>query len=75
MKCQDGEKLVVLLVHLSLYMVCPELPLTRLWMLCFADEAGNVMHKSPPNASDKSRLIYTFHMIEGQGAKYDEKNW
>jgi phytanoyl-CoA hydroxylase len=41
----------------------------------FADKAGNVMHKSPPNPSDKSRLIYTFHMIEGQGAKYDEKNW
>lgn len=33
------------------------------------------MHKSPPNPSDKSRLIYTFHMIEGEGAKYDEKNW
>lgn len=33
------------------------------------------MHKSPPNPSDKSRLIYTFHMIEGDGARYDEKNW
>ena len=33
------------------------------------------MHKSPPNPSDKSRLIYTFHMIEGEGAVYDEKNW
>lgn len=33
------------------------------------------MHKSPPNPSDKSRLIYTFHMIEGEGARYDEKNW
>lgn len=33
------------------------------------------MHRSPPNPSDKSRLIYTFHMIEGKGAVYDEKNW
>ncbi|ORX40573.1 hypothetical protein BD324DRAFT_611331 [Kockovaella imperatae] len=37
---------------------------------------GNVMHRSPPNPSDKSRLIYTFHMIEGaEGYTYDEKNW
>ncbi|WVR00282.1 hypothetical protein IAU59_007425 [Kwoniella sp. CBS 9459] len=37
---------------------------------------GSVMHKSPPNPSDKSRLIYTFHMIEGgKGYVYDEKNW
>jgi ectoine hydroxylase-related dioxygenase (phytanoyl-CoA dioxygenase family) len=35
---------------------------------------GSVMHRSPPNPSDKTRMIYTFHMIEG-GAKYDEKNW
>ena len=34
------------------------------------------MHQSPPNPSDKSRLIYTFHMIEGaDGHKYDGKNW
>lgn len=34
------------------------------------------MHRSPPNPSDKSRLIYTFHMIEGgAGHEYDEKNW
>ncbi|ORY33409.1 hypothetical protein BCR39DRAFT_519879 [Naematelia encephala] len=37
---------------------------------------GSVMHKSPPNTSDKSRLIYTFHMIEGgKGVIFDEKNW
>ncbi|WWC72000.1 uncharacterized protein I206_105959 [Kwoniella pini CBS 10737] len=36
---------------------------------------GNVMHKSPPNLSDKTRFIYTFHMIEGEGAIYDEQNW
>ncbi|EIW72106.1 hypothetical protein TREMEDRAFT_70626 [Tremella mesenterica DSM 1558] len=35
---------------------------------------GSVMHRSPPNPSDSSRLIYTFHMIEGK-AKYDERNW
>lgn len=33
------------------------------------------MHLSPPNHSDKSRLIYTFHIIEGEGAEYDERNW
>jgi hypothetical protein len=34
------------------------------------------MHRSPPNPSDKSRVIYTFHMIEGaEGYTYDEKNW
>jgi hypothetical protein len=32
------------------------------------------MHRSPPNPSDKTRMIYTFHMIEG-GAEYDAKNW
>lgn len=38
--------------------------------------AGSVMHKSPPNPSDKTRIIYTFHMIEGaKGVKYDERNW
>lgn len=26
------------------------------------------------NPSDKTRMIYTFHMIEG-GAQYDGKNW
>ncbi|TPX38319.1 hypothetical protein SmJEL517_g00303 [Synchytrium microbalum] len=38
---------------------------------------GSVMHKSTYNRSDKSRFIYTFHMIEGPGAnfKYPEDNW
>jgi phytanoyl-CoA hydroxylase len=41
-----------------------------------ADSIGSVMHRSPPNPSDKSRLIYTFHMIEGaDGYTYDENNW
>lgn len=26
---------------------------------------GNILHKSENNTSDKSRFIYTFHMIEG----------
>lgn len=47
-------------------------PALRANVMC----AGSVMHKSPPNPSDKSRLIYTFHMIEGgNGVKYDERNW
>lgn len=34
------------------------------------------MHRSPPNPSDKTRIIYTFHMIDGaKGFTYDEKNW
>ena len=38
---------------------------------------GSVLHKSEKNLSDKSRFIYTFHMIEGdeQKAVYDDKNW
>lgn len=35
---------------------------------------GSVVHKSAPNFSDKSRYIYTFHVIEGE-AKYPEDNW
>lgn len=37
---------------------------------------GSVMHRSPPNPSERTRIIYTFHMIEGaDGFVYDEKNW
>ncbi|KAF9421336.1 hypothetical protein BGZ94_008854 [Podila epigama] len=35
---------------------------------------GSVLHKSPANRSDKSRFIYTFHVIEGN-ATYDADNW
>ncbi|KAI9031593.1 hypothetical protein CLU79DRAFT_729268 [Phycomyces nitens] len=35
---------------------------------------GSVVHKSAPNFSEKSRYIYTFHLIEGQ-AKYPADNW
>lgn len=38
---------------------------------------GSVLHKSEKNLSDKSRFIYTFHMIEGDQsvAHYDKRNW
>ena len=35
---------------------------------------GNTLHKSERNLSDKSRFVYTFHVIEGQN-EYDERNW
>ncbi|CAK7208541.1 hypothetical protein SCUCBS95973_000137 [Sporothrix curviconia] len=36
---------------------------------------GNLLHKSEKNLSNKGRIIYTFHVIEGQGTLYDKKNW
>lgn len=36
---------------------------------------GNILHKSEKNVSKKGRIIYTFHVIEGEGARYDERNW
>jgi phytanoyl-CoA hydroxylase len=35
---------------------------------------GNIMHKSEKNTSQKGRMIYTFHCIEGENV-YDERNW
>jgi ectoine hydroxylase-related dioxygenase (phytanoyl-CoA dioxygenase family) len=35
---------------------------------------GNILHKSEKNLSNKSRFIYTFHVIEGMNT-YDSKNW
>lgn len=35
---------------------------------------GNLLHKSERNLSGKSRMIYTFHIIEGEH-EYDRKNW
>jgi ectoine hydroxylase-related dioxygenase (phytanoyl-CoA dioxygenase family) len=35
---------------------------------------GNILHKSERNLSEKSRNIYTFHVIEGEEG-YDERNW
>ncbi|PON29301.1 hypothetical protein TGAM01_v201550 [Trichoderma gamsii] len=36
---------------------------------------GNTLHKSGRNTSQKGRIIYTFHVIEGEGREYDERNW
>lgn len=37
---------------------------------------GNLLHKSEKNLSQKGRIIYTFHVIEGgEGYEYDERNW
>jgi ectoine hydroxylase-related dioxygenase (phytanoyl-CoA dioxygenase family) len=37
---------------------------------------GNLLHKSERNTSQKGRIIYTFHIIEGaEGYRYDERNW
>jgi hypothetical protein len=35
---------------------------------------GNLLHKSEKNLSQKGRIIYTFHVIEGDYT-YDEQNW
>lgn len=35
---------------------------------------GNLLHKSEKNTSQKGRIIYTFHVIEG-GREYDDRNW
>jgi len=35
---------------------------------------GNLLHKSEKNTSEKGRMIYTFHVIEGEH-EYDERNW
>ena len=35
---------------------------------------GNILHKSEKNLSQKGRMIYTFHLIEGE-ENFDEKNW
>lgn len=36
---------------------------------------GNLLHKSERNVSEKGRIAYTFHVIEGEGTVYDERNW
>jgi hypothetical protein len=36
---------------------------------------GNLLHKSEKNLSQKGRIIYTFHVIEGDGPNYDARNW
>ena len=36
---------------------------------------GDVVHASTRNLSDRSRVIYTFHMIEAHGTEYPTTNW
>ena len=36
---------------------------------------GSVLHKSLPNHSDRSRNIYTFHIVESDGVEYSKDNW
>ncbi|GFV84224.1 phytanoyl-CoA dioxygenase domain-containing protein 1 [Trichonephila clavipes] len=36
---------------------------------------GSVIHKSGKNTSDKSRPIYTFHVVEQKDTEYSKKNW
>ena len=36
---------------------------------------GNILHKSQKNVSKRGRIIYTFHIIEGEATVYDERNW
>lgn len=36
---------------------------------------GNLLHKSEKNTSQKGRIIYTFHIIEGGDRDYDQSNW
>lgn len=37
---------------------------------------GNILHKSEKNLSQKGRIIYTFHIIEGvDDREYDGRNW
>ncbi|XP_072344727.1 phytanoyl-CoA dioxygenase domain-containing protein 1 isoform X2 [Scyliorhinus torazame] len=36
---------------------------------------GEVVHKSGPNTSDKSRHVYTFHLMESQDCHWSEDNW
>ena len=35
---------------------------------------GNLLHQSEKNLSQKGRIIYTFHVIDGR-YDYDERNW
>ena len=37
--------------------------------------SGEVVHKSGPNPSGRSRNIYGFHVYDAGEAKWDEENW
>ncbi|KAK1334072.1 hypothetical protein QTO34_005072 [Cnephaeus nilssonii] len=36
---------------------------------------GEVVHKSEPNLSDRSRQAYTFHLMEASGTIWSPENW
>ncbi|CAL1273534.1 unnamed protein product [Larinioides sclopetarius] len=36
---------------------------------------GSVIHKSGKNTSEKSRPIYTFHVVEERETEYSKENW
>ncbi|XP_067868414.1 phytanoyl-CoA dioxygenase domain-containing protein 1 isoform X2 [Heterodontus francisci] len=36
---------------------------------------GEVVHKSAANMSDKSRHVYTFHLMESRDGHWSEENW
>ncbi|XP_078083682.1 phytanoyl-CoA dioxygenase domain-containing protein 1 [Mustelus asterias] len=36
---------------------------------------GEIVHKSAANTSDKSRHVYTFHLLESQDSHWSEENW
>lgn len=36
---------------------------------------SQVVHRSDPNKSDKSRHAYTFHVIETENCEYSKENW
>ncbi|KAJ6654585.1 hypothetical protein lerEdw1_006738 [Lerista edwardsae] len=36
---------------------------------------GEVVHKSDPNLSDRSRHVYTFHLMEAKDTTWSKENW
>lgn len=36
---------------------------------------GEVVHKSEPNLSEKSRHVYTFHIMEAKDTAWSPENW
>ena len=36
---------------------------------------GNVLHKSEPNVSNRSRHVYTFHLYDAGTSKWSKDNW
>ena len=42
---------------------------------CLVVIHGEVVHRSFPNKSDKSRHAYTFHIVEQENVEYSKDNW